>query len=82
MLDNEFMVLGFDYIIDNNKNVQIIEINHRFNYAHPNNVSEKCDVGFMKDTMLLLIQGNIKNTNFELIQNKEYTHSLNRTEMQ
>ena len=36
------MVLGFDYIIDNNKNVQIIEINHRFNYAHPNNVSEKC----------------------------------------
>jgi len=73
LLDNEFMILGFDYIVDNNKNVQIIEINHRSNYAHPKNVSEKCDVGFMKDTMFLLIHGQIENTHFELINNEEYT---------
>lgn len=73
LLNNEFMVLGFDYIVDNNKNVQIIEINHRSNYAHPKNVSEKCDIGFMKDALLLLIQGKIENTHFELINNEEYT---------
>jgi hypothetical protein len=52
---NEYAVLGFDFIVDNDKNVQIIEINHRSNYSHPKNVSIKCDVGFFKDMILLMI---------------------------
>ena len=53
----EYSVLGFDFIVDNDKNVQIIEINHRSNYSHPKNVSIECDVGFFRDMMLLLING-------------------------
>ena len=53
----EYAVLGFDFIVDNDKNVQIIEINHRSNYCHPKNVSIECDVGFFRDMMLLLING-------------------------
>ena len=56
---NEYTVLGFDFIVDNDKNVQIIEINHRSNYSHPKNVSMECDVGFFKDMMLLLVNGEI-----------------------
>ena len=51
---NIYSVLGFDFIVDNEYNVQIIEINHRSNYAHPKNVSLICDINFMKDVMLLL----------------------------
>jgi hypothetical protein len=58
---NEYSVLGFDFIVDNEKNVQIIEINHRSNYAHPKNVSIECDVDFFKDMMLLLIKGEMNN---------------------
>ena len=54
---NEYAVLGFDFIVDNDKSVQIIEINHRSNYSHPKNVSIECDVGFFIDMMLLLING-------------------------
>ena len=54
---NEYAVLGFDFIVDNDKSVQIIEINHRSNYSHPKNVSIECDVGFFRDIMLLLING-------------------------
>ena len=51
---NIYGVLGFDFIVDNEYNVQIIEINHRSNYAHPSNVSTDCDVGFFKDIILLM----------------------------
>ena len=51
---NIYGVLGFDFIVDNEYNVQIIEINHRSNYAHPKNVSLECDINFIKDVMLLL----------------------------
>jgi len=51
---NIYGVLGFDFIVDNEYNVQIIEINHRSNYAHPKNVSLICDINFIKDVMLLL----------------------------
>jgi hypothetical protein len=62
---NEYSVLGFDFIVDNTKNVQIIEINHRPNYSHPKNVSAVCDVGFFKDMMLLLLNG--ENNNLTII---------------
>lgn len=52
---NEYAILGVDIIVDDNKNVHIIEINHRSNYAHPKNVSEICDVNFFKAVLNLLI---------------------------
>ena len=60
--DNEYVILGFDFIVDSDKNVQIIEINHRSNYGHPINVRIICDVGFVKDMILLMINKSIENT--------------------
>ena len=60
--DNQFCILGFDYIVDSDKNVQIIEINHRSNYAHPKNVREICDVDFVKDMILLMTKNTLDNT--------------------
>lgn len=51
---NIYGVLGFDFIVDSEKNVQIIEINHRSNYGHPTNVSLDCDVNFFRDIILLM----------------------------
>lgn len=59
----EYAVLGFDIIVDNEKNVQIIEINHRSNYNHPKNVRTECDVNFFKDMILLLVNNTIYENN-------------------
>lgn len=61
---NEYSILGFDFIVDSECNVQIIEINHRSNYHHPKNVRDICDVGFVKDMIILLINNDIDNTRF------------------
>ena len=58
---NEYAILGFDIIVDNDKNIQIIEINHRSNYSHPQYVRTECDVGFFKDMMLLFMNNNVSN---------------------
>ena len=50
---NEFVILGFDFVVDSEKNVHIIEINHRSNYAHPDNISKKTDVLCIKDLIKL-----------------------------
>lgn len=67
IMDNEYVVLGFDFIVDVNKNVQIIEINHRSNYDRPKNVETVCDVGFMKDIILLFVNQSLDNTDLILI---------------
>jgi hypothetical protein len=58
---NTYGVLGFDFIVDSNKKVQIIEVNHRSNYGHPSNVSLDCDVGFFRDMILLLANNEMNN---------------------
>ena len=63
---NIYGVLGFDFIVDNEYNVQIIEINHRSNYAHPSNVSGDCDVKFFQDIILLMAR-KIVPENLEII---------------
>lgn len=65
--ENEYSLLGLDFIVDDNKNVQIIEINHRSNYRHPETVSFDCDISLFKDTIILLKNNNEKDTNFENI---------------
>ena len=60
---NEYVVLGFDFIVDNEKNVQIIEINHRSNYG---TLILDCVVSFFKD-MILLLANNSKSRDLILI---------------
>ena len=60
--NNEYSILGFDFIVDSDRNVQIIEINHRSNYAHPMNVRTICDIDFVKDTILLMINKSLEKT--------------------
>lgn len=60
--ETEYAILGFDLIVDSNKNIQIIEINHRSNYAHPKNVNTQCDIGGIRDLFYLLINKCIDNT--------------------
>ena len=59
---NEFVILGFDFVVDKDYNVQIIEINHRSNYGHPENVSNECDVAGIKDLLVLLIKKSLDGT--------------------
>ena len=65
--ENEYSILGFDFIVDSDKNVQIIEINHRSNYAHPRSVRSVCDVGFVKDMILLMTNKTTDNTRLVLV---------------
>lgn len=53
--ENEYAILGFDIVVDTNKNIHLIEINHRANYSHPVHVGDKTDVLCMKDLMKLMI---------------------------
>mgnify|MGYP001379550130 CR=1 FL=1 len=67
ILDKEFVILGFDFVVDSEKNVHNIEINHRSNYAHPDEISKKTDVLCMRDLIKLLINGTHENTDLLLI---------------
>ena len=61
---NEFCILGFDYIFDDDFNAQIIEINHRSNYSHPKNVLDTVDIPALQDTIKLLINNSCDNTDY------------------
>ena len=65
--NNEYAILGFDIVVDNNKNVHLIEINHRSNYSHPQHVCDKTDVICMKDLMKLMINETHVGTDLLLI---------------
>ena len=67
ILHKEFVILGFDFVVDSEKNVHIIEINHRSNYCHPDEISKKTDVLCMKDLIKLLINRTNENTDLLLI---------------
>ncbi len=62
IIENEFVILGFDFVVDTYKNVHIIEINHRSNYAHPEHVSCVCDVGCIRDLIIMLVNKTINDT--------------------
>jgi hypothetical protein len=53
--ENEYAILGFDIVVDTDKKIHLIEINHRANYSHPAQVGDKTDVLCMKDLMKLMI---------------------------
>ena len=61
--ENEYAILGFDYVVNKEKNVKIIEINHRSNYSYPDNISNITDVICIKDIIKLLVNQSHENTN-------------------
>lgn len=67
ILQEEFVILGFDFVVDSEKKVHIIEINHRSNYAHPDEISKKTDVLCIKDLIKLLVNGTNENSDLLLI---------------
>lgn len=64
MSDSDYALLGFDYIVDTDFNVFIIEINHRSNYSHPKHIEINVDVPMLEDCMKLVIDGNEQNTDY------------------
>ena len=64
---NEFAILGFDFVVDSEGGVQVIEINHRSNYAHPKLMENKVDVPLLKNLFKLLIQGSSMDTDFRKV---------------
>lgn len=59
---DEFSILGFDFVVDKDKCVHIIEINHRSNYSHPKHVSDVCDIGCIRDLIIMLTNKSINGT--------------------
>ena len=53
--NDEFSLLGFDFVVDDNNNVCIIEVNHRSNYHHTKEINENVDVPAISDMMTILI---------------------------
>ena len=61
----EFAVLGVDMVVDSDKNIQIIEINHRSNYNHGEYINSNLNIPMIRDLIILLITGN--NNNYLLL---------------
>jgi len=59
---NEFGILGIDFVVDKDKNVYIIEINHRSNYSHPIAITDKTDIPCIRDLIKLLVTNSIDTT--------------------
>jgi hypothetical protein len=54
---DEFSLLGFDFVVDDNNDVCVIEVNHRSNYHHTKEVNESVDIPAIADTMMVLMNG-------------------------
>ena len=66
--DNEYCILGLDYVVDKDKNPFLIEINHRSNYKHPTNISNNVDIPVLFDTYKMMISGTTNDTGYILIE--------------
>jgi hypothetical protein len=66
--ENEYCILGMDYVVDKDKNPFLIEINHRSNYKHPTNISNNVDIPVLFDTYKLMISGTNNDTSYILIE--------------
>lgn len=66
--ENLYTILGLDYVISINGEVQIVEINHRPNFWHGENITKNVDIKCIKDLYKLLINDSCFDTDFILIQ--------------
>lgn len=64
---NQYTILGFDYVVQKDKSVYIIEINHRPNFYHTEKISKEVDIPVLEDVLKVLIENKITNTDFILI---------------
>lgn len=63
----EFVILGFDYVVGADKSVSIIEINHRSNYSHPERITKEVDVPVLEDVFKVLVQRDTTDTDFHIV---------------
>lgn len=66
--ENLYTILGLDYVISINGDVEIVEINHRPNFWHGEHITKNSDIRCMKDLYKLLINDSCFDTDFILIQ--------------
>ena len=55
---DEFSLLGFDFVIDDKNDAFVIEVNHRSNYHHTNEINEGVDIPAIADMITILMYGN------------------------
>jgi len=65
--NNEYCILGADYVLNDQKQPFLIEINHRSNYKHPTKINKSVDVPILFDAYKVMISGTNNNTNYILI---------------
>ena len=58
MESDEFSLLGFDFVIDDKNDACVIEVNHRSNYHHTNEINEGVDIPAIADMITILMYGN------------------------
>lgn len=55
---DEFSLLGFDFVIDDKNSACVIEVNHRSNYHHTNEINNGVDIPAIADMICILMYGN------------------------
>ena len=65
--NNEYCILGTDYVVNDQKQPFLIEINHRSNYKHPTKINKSVDVPILFDAYKLMMSGTNNNTNYILL---------------
>jgi len=66
--NNQYVILGLDYVINNDKKAFLIEINHRPNFSFPAVITNNVDIPVLVDTYKLLITNTIVDTSFICIE--------------
>ena len=66
--NNEYTMLGMDYVVDNDRNPYLIEINHRSNYHNVERLYNIADVPAFTDAYKLMITNSIEDTDYICIE--------------
>jgi hypothetical protein len=66
--DNEYCILGLDYVVDKDKNPFLIEINHRSNYDFSKNINDSVVIPVLFDSFKLMISGTNNDTGYILVE--------------
>ena len=66
--DNEYCILGVDYVVDKDKNPFLIEINHRSNYNFSTKINDSVVIPVLFDSYKLMISGTNNDTGYILVE--------------
>lgn len=60
----EYAIIGTDIVVNADYSIEVIELNHRPNFKHPAKVMKEIDTPLIRDTMRLIITGEVDQTDF------------------